>query len=449
MRPAIGRRLIVALAVVCLLVARPQAEQIQAPGGAPAGERRLSRLDRLEQWTTAIERHAPGRADEALETFAGWSADDLRDLTLTVHSALSLLRDPSTRVFSRPRPERPSLRQPAQVFYSGAEVRRLLDVSRRFAAIGEMELLRRAALLHMDVVVLGSGTDATSGRRARSSYVLLQFSDGQQLGAVDAIGHWDAGRFMLNQVWPDKQRHIRPTPDLDDWVRRWYRAAALFMIDAMQLHTGIVSRAVELFPNDAEINFVAGAVHEALAAPAVQEPLRAVKLPPDVDLGVLSARGELGQAENLLERALKAQPTHLEARVRLGNVLGRQGKHKDALAVLRRVPAGHEGLLAYYAQLFIGRSSAALGDAVGAKAAFDAAATLAPAAQSPLLALSQLAQSRGDLDGAAESLARVLALREGDMRDGDPWWTYSASAGRRFDEAKADLIARLREPLPR
>ena len=444
MRPVIGRRVVLALATVCLVVLVPRLGFAQTPSQA-AEDRRASRLDRLEQWTTAVERHVPGRRDDALGTFKGWGSTDLSELSISIYSALGLLRDPSTRVFMRPRGVTARL---TQVFYGPGEIRRLLAVSKRFGAIGETGVLRRGALLHMDVIVLGSGVDAAGSSRNRTSFLLFQFSDGQQLATVDAAGHWDAGQFLLDQVWPDKVRDIRPTPQRDAWVRLWYRTAALFMLGKMQLHPGVVARGIELFPADPELVFLGGAFHETLASPAVQEPLRVADLPRDVTLPVGTARGELGQAEDLLKRAVNARPDFDEARMRLGNVLARLGRHKEALAALRQVTDWKSPLLEYYARLFIGRSAAALGDDAAARAAFDAAARLSPAAQSPLLALSQLAHARGNLDAAASALGRVFALRDSDAA-GDPWWTYAVSAGRDFETAKADLVARVGEAMPR
>ena len=66
MRPAAGRRVgFVALAAVCLAALLPRVVfDAQTPSPAPAEG--TSRLERLEQWTTALERHEPGEADGAL-----------------------------------------------------------------------------------------------------------------------------------------------------------------------------------------------------------------------------------------------------------------------------------------------------------------------------------------------------------------------------------------------
>ena len=79
LRPAAGRRVAVALATVCLVVLVPRLGFAQTPSQA-AEDRRDSRLDRLEQWTTAVERHVPGRTDDALGTFKGWGSIDLSEL---------------------------------------------------------------------------------------------------------------------------------------------------------------------------------------------------------------------------------------------------------------------------------------------------------------------------------------------------------------------------------
>jgi hypothetical protein len=54
---------------------------------------------------------------------------------------------------------------------------------------------------------------------ARTELFVFQFSDGQELGQVDSIGHWDMARFLLDMVKPDKNA-LRSEPGRDDWVRR-------------------------------------------------------------------------------------------------------------------------------------------------------------------------------------------------------------------------------------
>ena len=81
-RPAPGRRVRLALAVVCLAsvaTAVIDAQDARSP--------KYSRLQRLAQWTDALERHRPGEADAALEVFGDWEAREFAELKITFYSA--------------------------------------------------------------------------------------------------------------------------------------------------------------------------------------------------------------------------------------------------------------------------------------------------------------------------------------------------------------------------
>jgi hypothetical protein len=66
-------------------------------------------------------------------------------------------------------------------------------------------------------------------------------------------------------------------------------------------------------------------------------------------------------------------------------------------------------------------------------------------AQSPGLALSALARSRGDRDGALRELKRVFDLPAGVPERDDPWWTYYVAQARNAD----DLLEQMRRPFVR
>src|SRR5262245_15116854 len=126
MRPASGRRARLSLAVLCLAAVAVAHVSAQTGSDRPA---KYSRLQRLEQWTAALERHQPGVADAALDTFNDWTPADFGTLKLTVYSALQLVRDPKIRTFFRP--PLPNGRPSPQFFYSRDEMRDLLDVAKR------------------------------------------------------------------------------------------------------------------------------------------------------------------------------------------------------------------------------------------------------------------------------------------------------------------------------
>jgi hypothetical protein len=161
-------------------------------------------------------------------------------------------------------------------------------------------------------------------------------------------------------------------------------------------------------------------------------------------MGVGSSRAELHEAEDLFRHSLKGDPGFVEGHLRLGHVLALLDRHREAMAELDTVPSRTDApLLQYYTHMFRGRSLATLGSGAEARTAYEAAARLFPLAQSPLLALSQLANASGDGRGTIDGIARVFTLPESDDAGDDPWWTYSVSAGRFFDGSMADLVATL------
>jgi hypothetical protein len=304
-----------------------------------------------------VERHEPGQADAALNTFDDWSPSEFAEFKITFWATLALVRDPAVRTFLRP--PLPNGRPSTQVFYSRGELRQLLDVAKRLKALGENHMLRRGSMLHADAVVLGAGTDSRGGSR-RSDFFIYKFDDGQGLGQEEALGQWDVARFLLEQIRADP-KDFRPKPGSDDWVRRWYRTLVAYQLSQMHFMVADAERGLQLFPDDPEMLFFEGVLHETLAAPAIQEPLRKseeVRRSARVD----TAAGELNTAERLLRRVGEAHSEFAEARLHLGRVLAEQGQHKEALPELTRALSVIKNQdLQYFGELFAGRSAAALG----------------------------------------------------------------------------------------
>ena len=437
-RPAAGRRASSMRLAVCLAV-------LLAPSLGAQTDRapKHSRVDRLEQWASALERHQPGALDDALRVLDSWTASDIAELQITFNSLLQLIRDPTTRVFRRPLP--PGARV-VQVFYAPSELRRMQLVAARLAPLGDNHVLKRAAMLHTDSVVLGLRADSTGAAR-RSDLFVFHFNDGQQVNQEEALGHWDMARFMLDRVQPGKD-DIKPDPAGDEWVRRWYRTAFAYMLSRQYYAVGLAKRGVEIFRDDFELLFLDGVMHETLASPFVQEAFRGADYYVRTSVGLSSRKSELNTAEDRLRRVVKLRPDLAEARLHLGRVLAELDRHKDAVPELSQALASLQNkTLLYYGHLFAGRSHAALGDASGARAAFERAAALQPAAQSPLLALSQLAYSRGNAAEAAALLARVADLPS--LDGDDPWWTYNTSVGRFFPGSRQNIVDTLRAEMPK
>ena len=115
------------------------------------------------------------------------------------------------------------------------------------------------------------------------------------------------------------------------------------------------------------------------------------------------------------------------------------GRHREALAELQQVIDTSEPLLRYYAELFIGAEHEALAHFGAARESYRRAAALNDRAQAPHLALSQLARRTGDRGAALRELQQVFEIGASDDGPEDPWWFYSAAAGRRA----ADLLEQL------
>jgi tetratricopeptide (TPR) repeat protein len=236
------------------------------------------------------------------------------------------------------------------------------------------------------------------------------------------------GRRLLDKIRPTGSR--LNDPGRDETVRLWYLASNAYMQAFEQLDAWHVDRAVQLFPRDPEILFLAACAREVFSGPQIQGVLASTTISRDL-FGLIGDEGdELGRAERLFRQALERDPTHTEARIRLGRVLGRRGRHQDAIVELRRATQEADNrLLQYYGHMFLGAEAAALDFADEARRAYERASELYPWAQSPYLGISALAARAGDAAGALTAIEPVLNGDEPALSD-DPWWTYYTSQGR-------------------
>jgi tetratricopeptide (TPR) repeat protein len=150
---------------------------------------------------------------------------------------------------------------------------------------------------------------------------------------------------------------------------------------------------------------------------------------------------QLRDAERWLREAVR-YGAPMEARVRLARVLGRRGRHADAVALLQEtvVPAG-DVRVAYLRELFLGTEHGALGQVDAARGSLERAAKLFPAAQAPLIAMSDVFRRTGDRAAALEALRRLQALPVDTSVRIDPWWdyyrSYAADAGAQLSALRA------------
>lgn len=280
-------------------------------------------------------------------------------------------------------------------------------------------------------------------------------NDGRVLGPGSRDGHLAAARWLLDAL---PRGGSLDAPRARAHVVAWYRTVSAVLasthnIADLEPH---VKRALERFPDDAGILFDAGCFYEAFASPITQIPLaedtaRAAARAP-AGMTVVESRSAarmLVDAERHFRRAVAADGSFVEASVRLGRVLTMRGRTREAVSVLRRV-AGHEAddVVQYYGWMFYGVALAQSGLADEGLRAFGAAAALYPFAQSPQLAISDLAAESGDAVRSRAALERVFAFAEDRRRD-DPWWIYFSGSGRDNDAARRAFDDRIRAlPLP-
>jgi tetratricopeptide (TPR) repeat protein len=373
---------------------------------------------------TAVERHVPGEADAPLRSVTAWSRDDLQAAWIDVQALLAVVKNRDAGAFYA----QPSRRQHVlRDFLTEDDVERLRKLADRIRSSLD-RFVKRAAVLHGDVAQQMDleliPPPSSSGFAPQR--LVLETNDGRPSGMRGSVVHWEFGRLLLAQV---------AGADRDEFVRSWYRASMAVKLATEDLDVAHFARAVAILPSDSTVRVLKGALHDALAHPAVQSAVESARLPRGVVLDVHSEAAELQNAEREFRRAVELDPTLTEARLRRGRVLARQGKHHEAAAELREaLSRSSEPLLEYYVRLFLAAEEDALGRFGDARRLYEEAARLYPHAQAPRLALSQLAHRAGDRAAARAALDTAVAPVAARRADDDPWWAYQRSAGRQADE---------------
>ena len=263
--------------------------------------------------------------------------------------------------------------------------------------------------------------------------------------------NWPFARGLLDLI-------LSSHPD-DPFVAAWYHTTTAFMF-----HRGLygetvphLERAAVVLPQDARILFDRASYAEIQGLPRTQVLLS------DQDLASRTARGTSSsliripteaartlwipdanetndKAERLFRLTLRADPSFVEARVRLGRLLGLRNRHDEAASELAAALAAKPtGAVLFYAHLFAGRSAQALGKIADAAEHYRSAAQLFPGAQSAQLALSQAALLESDVSAALESIQRLDKLTTAR----DPWWWYHLASGRDSDALLREMWAQV------
>jgi Flp pilus assembly protein TadD len=389
----------------------------------------------LGAWADAVRDHVPGQFDAPASMAARWSIQQLADLEIELNNLLVLMDDPNAKAFTA---EDRQFRS-SDVLYSYGELDRLrrlavalggrdpLNRDRDPAegprvAAARVRLIKRSAILHTDVARLAERQpDANAVGSNVSDRGVVHFYDGELLGVDRSGDHWEFARRLLDRV--------RPAQTRDPDVLQWYRSTLGWMLGALQLQWPQFQRAQELYPDDPELLYLRGYLHETLASPRVQNVAQAIAAS-GRSARVRAARAELRDAESYFRRALTANPQLADARLRLGRVQALLGNDAAAIRELQAaLTATNDPVRRYYANLFLGSALESLGRGGEAREAYTRAAGYFPNADAPRFALSHLAvQSANATD--AYAWLEVSLRREGGSDQDDPWWTYPSDIRR-------------------
>jgi tetratricopeptide (TPR) repeat protein len=408
----IGPLKLVGLVLICLTCGSAFPPQNAFPKSAAFQEsdekaetNSLSQL--MKQWSDASARHIAGKSDLPAMTIGKWSENDLKSVLTYIKKLSALPVQSAKRTLAR------------------GPIRRVLGLTDQEAKDGNLNrILKQGALLHTDIALLELGT----GQAETTSDVMGLFADGRLLFS-SYNAHWQFARQLMDSVSRASE---------DPLVRQWYIATIAFMQSRRDFgYSGrSLKFALEIFPNDAQILFYAGVLHEIYASPVSQNN----SLPPGWKVSYGSKESELKHAQQFLQKAVSANPDFMEARLHFGRVLGLLGHHPLAVAQLQPAAAAiKDPQLQYYASLFLGYEMEIASRHMEAKDCYERAASLFPAAQSPLLALSQLAHSSDDVNDALSFLQRVFALKLFDLWKDDPWWSYDLAHTRNASALVAEM----------
>lgn len=464
-----------ALIVLSLLAAMTAQSSAQSNPVArsEAGGDWQAALARLDAWLTAVAVHQPGTADAAAQIVATWSTDQIereflpavvRYLLLARYDNFHLIYPNKTcapcKLSARER-ERLTKVLPAWPPEAAAQVQGV-------PLPGDLDrLILDGVLLHSDVAMLLPVSTQTPPPPPPTGPTILglprsfaRTGDGQFENMMSTGPHWHLARALLHFLTKDAAG--------DPHAREWYSTVSAHFAQAgnfaaLSSHLQV---ARQLFDDDPRTAFAEGWQAEGLASPLVQEGVRTavVTLKKEAAERALAAqkRGEnpLGRGQSICEfvdcitgrpfgiknerpnlldaekhysEAVRRDPQFTEAHVRLARVRSLLGKHAEAVSTLQRLPDTGDKTVIFYARLFLGAAQEALGKLDDAATAYTSALALFPTSQSAHLAMSGLAQRRGDGSAAQAHVKRALASTNTNGYTDDPFQSYRIGLGRQAD----------------
>jgi tetratricopeptide (TPR) repeat protein len=353
-------------------------------------------LQKIKDWREASVSHEPGMPDEAAVSVGKWNPNDVEIVIDYITELASKSEKTIRRTIAR------------------APIRSRLGLTDEEVQKGDLNrILKQGALLHTDIELL----NLEISRRLDINNMYWAFNDGRLQPRPKKL-HWEFARRLIDE--------ISPSPSEDPMARQWYIATTAYMLSIRHLPYARenIDSALKKYPSDSRILLYAGALHETLASPVSQN----IQLPPGREPAFDSKEKELKQARELYNKATEEDPDFAEAHLRLGRVLGLLGSPPQAIVELRQAAAlSQDRQMSYYASLYLGYELEMISRFEEARDQYERASTLYPSAQSPLLALSQLAQSNDNTDDAMQNIQSVFSLPHKDPEKDDPLWIYDLS----------------------
>jgi tetratricopeptide (TPR) repeat protein len=283
----------------------------------------------------------------------------------------------------------------------------------------DFRTVEAAALMHVEAGLLE--LQSFGPKRAKS-----------QLSAATRLVEWShklqaSRRRLLEKLRLKQDSAEEPDParlealagalaiELKIGVREFYVAlgAATLAIGFPETALDFAERAKEVTPDDGETLLLNACVKESLA---LWEVVR-------TDAG--KARRFRGEAEALFREILAADPSQIEARLRLGRVLLTEGRPHEAEPFLEQAAEhGRDSQERYLALLLHGRASELRRNPSAAASFYRRALEAWPGSQAARLGLAHgLETSAGSPAARLLVMASLLDSRK-PARELDPWWSY-------------------------
>lgn len=203
------------------------------------------------------------------------------------------------------------------------------------------------------------------------------------------------------------------------------RAMLCFLRAGQWAETGLKAA-----PRDARLFVALGLAAETIGTTGYTEPVPFATLDSRGRQSFMAMRSgpvnkthQMNAAREAFEKALAIEPGQDEARLRLGRVLWRLGRAREAQESLGKAVNATEGATRYLAHLFLGQCLEDGQNLGGAIDEYKAALSLRPDTQIGAVALAHALSLRGDVDRAREILEPVLAF-SGQRKSVDPYWIY-------------------------